>query len=88
MIRIGMNKENLDANHCWVKGLMTYRSASHNTMIKIPFWTDDTNVAQVLKTTPSLKSAGKPNTLKYVNIIPCIRNYFFHNFIKLNKTKT
>ena len=68
-----------------VKGLMTYRSASHNTMIKIPFWTDDTNVAQVLKTTPSLKSAGKPNTLKYVNIIPCIRNYF--STIASNSTK-
>ena len=29
-----------------------------------PFWTDDTSVAYVLKTTPSLKSAGKPNTLQ------------------------
>ena len=28
-----------------------------------PFWTDNTSVAYVLKTTPSLKSAGKPNTL-------------------------
>ena len=29
-----------------------------------PFWTDNTSVAYVLKTTPSLKSAGKPNTLQ------------------------
>ena len=33
----------------------------------VPFWTDDTSVAYVLKTTPSLKSAGKPNTLKNIN---------------------